>query len=91
MKFNIQFDKGNYKVRSEKFLLLGNPNHLRVLLILEEAKRPLSSKEITSILEKEGVYKHRENTHRALKKLLKAGLIKKEKGQKRIVYSLVQL
>lgn len=88
MDLNIQFGKSDYKEKSERFLLLGNPNHLRLLLLLEEAKKPMTAREITLVLEKEGVYKHRENTHRALKKLVKAGLIKKEKISKGIVYSL---
>ncbi|MCK4521802.1 MAG: winged helix-turn-helix transcriptional regulator [Nanoarchaeota archaeon] len=84
MKPNISFNKDNYKKQREKFLLLGNPNHLRILLILEEAKRPMTTEEIRAILEKENVYKHRENTHKALQKLVRVGLIKKEKGPNKV-------
>lgn len=90
MKLYIDFNKENYKKQSGKFLLLGNPNHLRTLLILKEADKPLSTEEIRGILEKEGIYKHRENTHKALQKLVTIGLIKKEKGTNKIgdFYSL---
>lgn len=90
MKIPVNFDKENYKKQSERFLLLGNPNHLRILLVLESAKKPMTTEEIRTILEKEGIYKHRENTHKALQKLVRANLIKKEKGPNKIgdVYSL---
>ena len=90
MRLNISFDKEDYNKKSEKFLLLGNQNHLRILLILKEADKPLTTEEIRVILEKEGIYKHRENTYKALQKLVRVGLIKKQKGPNKIgdVYSL---
>jgi len=84
MRLNISFDKEDYKKKSEKFLLLGNPNHLRILLILKEADGPLTTEEIRAILENEGIYKHRENTHKALQKLVRLNLIKKQKGENQI-------
>jgi len=92
MKLNINFNKEDYKGQSEKFLLLGNPNHLRIILIFKEANKPLHTEEIREILEKEGIYKHRENTHKALQKLVNAGFIKKEKGLNKVgdIYSLVK-
>jgi len=92
MKLNIDFNKENYKKKSKKFLLLGNPNHLRILLILKEANKPLHTEEIRQMLEKEGIYKHRENTHKALQKLVNTGFIKKEKGLNKVgdIYSLAK-
>jgi len=92
MKLDIGFNKEDYKKQSKKFLLLGNPNHLRILLILKEANKPLYTEEIRAILEKEGIYKHRENTHKALHKLVNTGFIKKEKGSNKVgdVYSLIK-
>jgi predicted transcriptional regulator len=90
MKLKVDFNKSTYLEKSKNFLLLGNPNHLRILLILEEAKNPMTTEEIRSILEKEGIYRHRENTHKALQKLVQAGFVNKEKGVNKIgdVYSL---
>jgi len=53
----------------------------------------LHTEEIRSTLEKEGIYKHRENTHKALQKLVNIGFIKKEKGSNKVgdVYSLIKL
>ena len=91
MKVSFDFNKDNYKKQSEKYLLLGNPNHLRILLIIKEANRRLTTEDIRKILEEEGIYRHRENTHKALQKLVKAGFIKKEKGTNNIgdIYYLV--
>lgn len=92
MRLNISFNKNSYRKESEKFLLLGNPNHLRILLILEDNKKPMTTEDIREILEKEGIYKHRENTHKSLQKLVKVGLINKEKGPRKIgdIYFLNQ-
>ncbi|MBN1792736.1 hypothetical protein JW826_03565 [Candidatus Woesearchaeota archaeon] len=40
----------------------------------------MTTEEIRVVLEAGGVYKHRENTHKALQKLVKLGLVKKNKG-----------
>lgn len=77
MRLNIDFNKGNFREKSKNLQLLGNPNHLRILLLLKEANKSLTTEEIRKRLENEGIYKHRENTHRALQKLVRAGFIKK--------------
>lgn len=84
MDINIHIDNANYKKQTEKFIILGNTNHLRILLILEDVKKPMRTEELRKILEKEGIYKHRENTHKALQKLVRVGLVKKSKGENKI-------
>ncbi|MBT4377124.1 hypothetical protein HOD29_07165 [archaeon] len=89
MEIKLKFNSQNYKKQSKKFLALSNSIHLRILIILENGK--LSHDEIHKILEKEGFYKHRENTYHALEKLLEAGFIIKEYQQikKKFLYSLI--
>ena len=84
MQIKLKFDGENFLEQSKKFVLLGNPNHLRILLLLDEARDPLTTEQIRSVLEREGIYEHRENTHKALQKLVRAGFIKKEKGHNKI-------
>ena len=84
VKFPIDLNKENYIGVAKKLEILGNKNHLRILLILEETGKPMKSDEIHEILEREEIYSHRENTYRALQKLAKMNLIKKEKGKDKV-------
>ncbi|MFH0978995.1 MAG: hypothetical protein V1837_06885 [Candidatus Woesearchaeota archaeon] len=52
--------------------------------MLKKANKPMVTEEIRKVLEKEGIYKHRENTHKALQKLVKAGFVRKDKGEDKV-------
>ena len=84
MEFPIKFNEENYQTIAKKLKILGNPNHLKILLILKKAEKSMKRDEIHKILEKENIYSHRENTYKALQKLTKLNIIKKGKGKNRI-------
>lgn len=83
LTFNLQ--QNNIQELSKKFSLLSNENHLKILLNLKEIK---SVKEIHKL----NLFKKYSSSYKALQKLVRVGLIKKEKGPNRIgdVYSIIQ-
>lgn len=80
MRLSFNYKENNIVKTAKKLRILSNPNHLRILLLLKSALKPMTTEEIRVVLEAGGVYKHRENTHKALQKLVKLGLVKKNKG-----------
>ena len=81
----LSFDlrENNIQELSKKFSLLANKNHLKILLKLTGLK---SVKEIHKL----SLFNNYASTYKALQKLVRANLIKKEKGQNKVgdVYSL---
>lgn len=82
LTFNLE--KNNIIELSKKFSLLSNPNHLTILLNLE---KPKSVKQIHKL----NLFKKYSSTYKALMKLVKVNLIKKEKGENKVgdVYFLL--
>jgi len=81
LTFDLQ--ENNIEELSRKFSLLANKNHLLILLNLEKQK---SVKEIHEL----NLFNNYSSTYKALMKLVKVNLIKKQKGPNKIgdVYSL---
>jgi len=81
LTFNLQ--ENNIQELSKKFSLLANKNHLKIILNLE---KPRSVKEIHKI----NLFNNYASTYKALNKLVKNNLVKKEvgPGKKGHVYSL---
>jgi len=71
LSFNLE--KNNIIELSKKFSSLSNPNHLKILLNLEN---PKSVKQIHKL----NLFKNYASTYKALNKLVKYNLIKKNKG-----------
>jgi Fe2+ or Zn2+ uptake regulation protein len=78
----------NISKKSDKFSVLGNEAHLRILVLLED--QPLAHDEIHDVMEEEGYYKHRETTFNALSKVVEAGFVEKnyEEDRKKLIYEL---
>lgn len=83
MILTFDLTENNIQELYKKFSLLANKNHLKILLNL---KKPKSVKEIHKL----NLFTNYASTYKALMKLVRVGLIKKEKGLSRVgdVYSL---
>ena len=81
LSFDLQ--ENNIQELSRKFSLLANKVHLKILLNLKE---PKSVKQIHKL----NLFSNYASTYKALNKLVKVNLIKKEKGINKVgdVYSL---
>jgi len=83
MLLTFNLEQNNLIELSKTFSLLSNPNHLKILLNIKE---PQSVKQIHKL----NLFKKYSSTYKALQKLVRVNLIKKEKGPDKIgdVYSL---
>lgn len=88
MRLNFDVNAENYDKTAKKFKILGNLAHLKILLILEAGSMTMDA--VHAKLKEHGIYKHRENTYKALEKLVELKILKKEyrEEQRRFFYSL---
>lgn len=88
MKLSFNITKDNLQKEVQKLEALSSTGALRILMLLKE--KPMTLKEIDEVIHKEGIYKHRESSYKAVERMVKADLAKKEYDQarKKIIYSI---
>lgn len=90
MELVINFNNDDLDKKAEKFKILGNPVHLKIILILNDGEK--SANEIHQILEECSIIKNRTSTYKAIQKLVNVDIVEIKKyvfkGRKRIIYYL---
>jgi len=84
----IEIKQENYQEVAKKLEALSNKLHLRILLCLEESKK--TNEQIFEILEGQGLVSFPGSSYKAVEKLVKYGIVKKEYNteKRRFMYFL---